>query len=93
MKLEDMEDLVIINDGITEVEEAASLLCNAPTAVSYNEGALGKLSKVYDLIRRNSKFYDDSKDLEEITDEEGRTMIDILNMDIPAMERAKMLMP
>ena len=92
MTLQDMTDLVTIHDGIREIEKAASLLCNAPTAAGYEEGALGKLSRVYNMIQRNSKFAGRTEDMEDMKDSHGNTFPGILDMKISAEERAKMLL-
>ncbi len=92
MNLKDMTDLIHIGDGVEELEEALTLICNAPLAAGYDEGALGKFGRVFDLIWRNCKLYDPEADrIEDVRDEEGRNVMDILALEIPAEERAKML--
>ena len=92
MTLEDMTDLIIAHDGITMVEQAALILCDTATAAGYEEGALGKLSHLYDIILRNSRFKLNGKDMEDVVDEEGRCFTDILYLEIPAEERAKLML-
>ena len=79
-----MADLITIRDGVKMIEDAVTVICNT-SAVGYNDGALGKLSTIYDILLRNSRFEDE----EEIIDE--YSFSDILDLNMPAMERARML--
>lgn len=92
MNVKDMTDLITIYDGVEEIEKIMELLCGTNEACGYNEGALGKLSNIFNVIHRNSKLYKpDYGELDNIKDEHGNSILDILDMKISAEERAKML--
>lgn len=92
MNLMDMTDLVIVHDGLMEANKAASILCLGYEAESIAEGALGKIERLFNVIYRNSKFFSLKGNLEDKKDDEGRSIIDILELSIPAEKRAVMLM-
>lgn len=92
MTLTDIRDLILVYDGLRDIERCIVLLCNQDMAIGYEDGALGKLSRIYDVIYRNSALYDPEVDIDEARDSEGRNLIDILEMDVNAEERAKMLL-
>ena len=94
MNVKDMTDLIHAAEGVKGLEEALQIICHIPLAVGYEEGALGKLSRIYDIIHRNSRFYHpEADDIYDVRDEQGRNIYDILEMDAPAEEKASMLLP
>ena len=92
MNLMDMTDLVIAHDGLMEANKAASILCLGYSDESIADGALGKIERLFNVIYRNSKFYSLKGDLEDKKDDDGRSIIDILGLNIPAEKRAVMIM-
>ena len=92
MNLKDMTDLVTAHDGLMEANKAASILCLEYFSESIGVGALGKVERLFDVIYRNSKFFSLNGDIEEKRDDEGRSIIDILDLNISAEKRALMIM-
>lgn len=93
MSLEDMTDLVTIYDGLLMMEDAIELLTGVKLSGAYYDGAQGRLTHIFSIIDRNSKFYAPDEDYDSVKDEQGRGLDDILDLDLPAEERAKLLMP
>ncbi len=92
MTLQDMTDLILISDAEEELEQIMVIMYGTAFAVGYDEGALGKISRVFDVIWRNCRLYNDKRSIEECLDGEGRNIFEILKMDLPAEERAKLLL-
>ncbi len=92
MTLEDMTDLVNAHDGVNLVNEAAAILGYKDTTITERDSALSRLYSIYYIIERNSKFRVPEGEIDYVRDEQGRTLDDILELDLPAEERAKLLM-
>lgn len=88
MSLRDMIDLVYIYDGLTDMERALSIMTNSDTAYMYDEGAMGKISRVMDILSRNTELYDPEKD-EDVEGSEFARVLD--NKELSPEERAKKL--
>ena len=86
MTLTDIRDLILVYDGLRDIERCIVLLCNQDIAIGYEDGALGKLCHVVDVLRRNSKFAKPKyKKNEEDAEEE---FLRILDSNIDAKEKA-----
>ena len=82
MDLQDMTDLITAYDGICEVEEALELLTGGYT----EEGALGKLNYVCEIIARHAAVFDENENWEE------SELVQILDSDAPVEQRAKKIL-
>ena len=92
MDIKDMAELIMAHDGVRELEKAVVLLNRGATAAAYDEGALGKLSHIYNVILKNTRLYDADMNVEDAVDEQGRSILEILDLNIPAVKRAEMLL-
>ncbi len=84
MELNDMADLIEAYDGLRELEDIMGAL-NGSGGAGYDEGAMGKLCRITDVIQRNVADKDPEDDWDGI--------LRILDDDeTPAEDRAKALL-
>ena len=63
MDIEDMNDLLQVYDAKWELEDVvASLMGAGPYAFGFEDGIIGKISRVAQVIIRNSPVYDPDDD-------------------------------
>ena len=75
----DFRDLLIVNDAINDLRTVEVILTGGNSACSLNDGVIGALSKIQDIISRNSPTYKENDDdaLEEfweIVDDKNRSI-------------------
>lgn len=86
-----METLLDIKDAVEGLESITEILFGRSEAVMYSEGALGQLTKIYELIRELSTIDDPQSDPEDDISESPVVRI----MDDKTMsneEKARMLL-
>ncbi len=81
MDLVDMINIIEAYDGLRELENAMAAI-NGSSGVGYEEGAVGKLYRITDIIWRNVKDIDPDEDWD-------RILREIDNAAIPAQIRAQ----
>ena len=87
MDLQDMTDLVYIYDGLCDMEKALRIIFDGQDAYGYDEGAMGKISHICDVIQRNSPIFENPRDNWDDTE-----FAKIIESDTPPEERAKKLL-
>ena len=73
MTLYDMTDLVYIYEGFEELESAISILTGSDTAFLYEDGAMGKISRIHDILKRNIAFTGDSETLYDFLSDKSKS--------------------
>ena len=81
-----MTDLIYIYDGLTEMEKALSIMTGSDEVYMYEEGAMGKLARVMDIIQRNTDLYNPEQD-DDIESSEFAKVLD--DKSLTPEERAK----
>ena len=89
MGLRDMIDLVYIYDGLMEMEDALAIMTNSGEAYMYENGAMGKISRVMDILTRNTNLYDPER-CDDMEESEFAKVLD--NKGLSTEERAKKLL-
>ena len=89
MTIKDMTDLIYIYDGFTEMEKAIYTITGQDNIYIYDEGAMGKISRVIDILRRNTSLYNPERD-EDFEKSEFAKVLD--NKSLSPEERAKKLL-